>query len=141
MAANKPRAIQAAEAAQCLELQLSGLTVRSIAKKLGLAPTTVQERLNMAFAAVLLPGVETMRKREGERLLYLIEKLKAAVDRGEESAIKTTARLSESYRRLFGLNAPETHHLQIHEVTQNDLELQEMIREARARAQLDAERS
>ena len=141
MAANKPRAIQAAEAARCLELQLSGLTVRSIAKKMGLAPTTVQERLNMAFAAVILPGVETMRLREGERLLYLIERLKPAVDRGEESAIKTTARLSESYRRLFGLNAPETHQLQIHQVTQNDLELQEMIRDARARAALDKERT
>lgn len=134
---HKPRAVQATEAAECLRLQLQGATVRSIAQELGLKPSTVQNRLTMALTAVIVPGVEELRKREGERLLYLIEKLKAAVDRGDESAIKTTARLSESYRRLYGLNAPEQHQVQIHETTQNDLELQDMIRAAQARATLD----
>ncbi|MFJ8935368.1 hypothetical protein ACIRL0_06565 [Streptomyces sp. NPDC102365] len=133
MAANKPRAVQAAEAGEALHHQISGLTVRTIAKEMGLSPTTVQERLNMACAAVIVPGVEEMRKREGERLLYLIEQLKSAVDRGEESAIKTTLRLSESYRRLFGLNAPEQHQLHISQTTQQDLELIDLINAERAR--------
>ncbi len=133
MAANVPRAVQAAQAEEALRLQLSGLTVRTIAKQMGLSPTTVQDRLNKACAALIVPGVEEMRKREGERLLYLIEKLKPAVDAGEEAAIKTTLRLSESFRRLMGLNAPEQHQLSISETTQQDLELQDLINAERAK--------
>jgi AraC-like DNA-binding protein len=137
MSANKPRAVQASEAAEALHHQLSGLTVRTIAKKMGLSPTTVQERLNMALAAVVVPGVDEMRKREGERLLYLIEQLKPAVDAGEEAAIKTTLRLSESFRRLMGLNAPEQHQLQISQTTQQDLELIDLINTERAKVQAE----
>jgi hypothetical protein len=136
---HKPRAVQATEAAECLRLQLQGATVRTIAQELSLTPSTVQNRLTMALTAVIVPGVDELRKREGERLLYLIEKLQPAVDRGDESAIKTTARLSESYRRLYGLNAPEQHQVHVHETTQNDLELQDMIRAAHARAALETQ--
>ncbi|MCX4504577.1 sigma factor-like helix-turn-helix DNA-binding protein [Streptomyces anulatus] len=136
---NKPKAVQAAEAAECLRLQLSGLTVRAIAQELGLKPTTVQNRLTMALAAVIIPGVETLRTREGERLLHLLDRIQPAVQAGDLDAIKTAARLSESYRRLYGLNAPEQHQHQITETTQMDLAVQELIRNARAKTQLTKE--
>lgn len=46
-------------------------------------------------------------------------------------------RNSESRRRLLGLDMPVKVDAQVTETTQQDLELQEMIREARARVQLE----
>ncbi|WP_274029462.1 sigma factor-like helix-turn-helix DNA-binding protein [Streptomyces sp. MMBL 11-1] len=139
MGANKPKAVIAEEAAECFRLQLSGLTYRGMAKETGLSVATVHKRVRQALTAVIVPAVEELRTREGERLLYLLERLQPAVEAGDLDAIKTAARLSESYRKLMGLNAPEQHSLQIHEVTQNDLELQDMIRAAQAKAQLTKE--
>lgn len=133
--ANKAQVAE--EAARCLELQLSGMSYRRIAETTGLSLGTIQNRLNTAYAAIVVPGVNEMRTREGERLLLLLDRLQPAVDQGDQNAIRTAMRISESYRRLYGLNAPEQHHVQFHEVTQSDLALQEMIRAARARAALD----
>ncbi|MCX4232818.1 hypothetical protein [Streptomyces ortus] len=139
--AHKPQAVIAEEAVRAYEMQLSGMSVRRIAKELHIAIGTVDKRIKTAIAAVIVPTVEELRTREGDRLLYLLDRLQPAVDRGDVGAIKTAARLSESYRKLFGLNAPEQHTVQLHEVTQIDLGVQEMIRDARARAQLNAERT
>lgn len=133
--ANKARVAE--EAATCLNLQLAGMSIRRIANHTGLSTGTVQNRLTTAYAAILTPGVDEMRAREGERLLYFLDRLQAAVDQGDPNAIRQAVRISESYRRLYGLNAPEQHQVQIHETTQNDLELQEMIRAAQTRAALE----
>ncbi|MBA5222234.1 hypothetical protein H1X69_12485 [Streptomyces griseoaurantiacus] len=115
------------------------MSYRRIAATTGLSMSTVRNRLNTAYAALITPGVNEMRAREGERLLYLLDRLQGAVEAGDQQAIKTAVRVSESYRRLFGLNAPEQHTVQFHEVTQMDLGVQELIREAHARAALDKE--
>ncbi|MGW8679649.1 hypothetical protein ACWGNN_01020 [Streptomyces sp. NPDC055817] len=46
-------------------------------------------------------------------------------------------RNSESRRKLLGLDAPAKFDAQVTEVTQQDLELQEMIRDAKARVQVE----
>ena len=56
----------------------------------------------------------------------------AAIDRLakiEDARLKN----NESLRRLFGLDAPAKVDATVHEVTQQDLELQEMVRDAKAR--------
>lgn len=130
---NKTRGVRAVEAARCLELQLSGMSIRRIAETVGLSTGTVQSRIKEALAAVIVPPVEEMRKREGERLLELLDRLQPAVDAGTESAIKLAATLSASYRKLYGLNAPEQHQYQITQTTQEDLAYIDLINEARAR--------
>lgn len=61
----------------------------------------------------------------------------AAVDRltriaAERRAISDTRRRhSESYRKLLGIDAPTRVDATVHEVTQQDLELQEMLRDAK----------
>lgn len=130
---HKPRTTRAVEAAQALEYQLSGMSVRMISEKMGIPRATVQERLDSALAAVVVPTVDAMRKREGERLIHLMTKLQPAVDAGDRDAIKLAATLSASYRKLFGLNAPEQHQYQITQTTQEDLAYIDLINEARAR--------
>ena len=132
---NKTKAQVAEEAATCLEMQLSGATVRTIAARLHISTGTVNNRLRTAIAAVIVPPVDEMRRREGERLLHLMSKLEPAVDKGDREALKLSAQLSASYRKLYGLNAPEQHQVQLHQVTQADLELVDLVNEARARMQ------
>ncbi|MGC5565327.1 hypothetical protein ACPYPG_21165 [Streptomyces sp. FR-108] len=131
--AHKPQAVIAEEAIRAYEMQLSGMSVRRIAKELHIAIGTVDKRIKTAIAAVVVPTVEELRTREGDRLLHLLDRLQPAVDAGDVGAIKTAARLSESYRKLFGLNAPEQHQLHISQATQQDLELIDLINAERAR--------
>lgn len=49
------------------------------------------------------------------------------------AAIREMRMLRESFRRLYGIDRPVKVDATIHEVTQQDLELQEMIRDAKAR--------
>lgn len=58
------------------------------------------------------------------------------LNRIEESRRKT----SESIRRLLGLDAPTKVEAQVTEVTQQDIELQEMLRDAKAKVQLEEQR-
>lgn len=133
----KPKAVVAEEAARCLEMHLAGATFRTIAQRTGLATGTVQNRIKTALAAVIVPGVEEMRQTEGERLRYLLSKLEPAVEKGDREAIKLSAQLSASYRKLYGLNAPEAHTVQLHQVTQADLELVDLVNEMRAKVQTE----
>ena len=48
------------------------------------------------------------------------------------AAIREMRALRESYRRLYGIDQPVKVDATVHEVTQQDLELQEMLREAKA---------
>ena len=48
------------------------------------------------------------------------------------AAIDRLVKIRESYRRLFGLDRPVKVDATVHEVTQQDIELQEMLREAKA---------
>jgi hypothetical protein len=52
-------------------------------------------------------------------------------------AVDRALRARESFRRLFGLDQPTKVDATVHEVTQQDLELQEMLREAKARTELE----
>lgn len=138
--AHKPRSIRAAEAARCLEYQLSGMTIRMIAEKTGLSKSVVQSRLDMALASIVVPAVDEMRKREGERLVHLLSKLQPAVDTGDREAIKLAAQLSASYRKLYGLNAPEQHQLLVRQQDSSDIELIDMINTERAKVQAEEQR-
>lgn len=130
---NRSKAQVADEAARCFEMHLAGATIRTIATRMGFSTATVQKRLQTAIAAVVVPGVDEMRNTEGERLRYLLSKLEPAVEKGDREAIKLSAQLSASYRKLYGLNAPEKSVVQLHQVTQADLELVDLVNEARTR--------
>lgn len=53
------------------------------------------------------------------------------------AAIDRLVKVRESYRKLFGLDRPVKVDATIHQVTQQDLELQEMLREAKAHTSLE----
>jgi hypothetical protein len=55
-------------------------------------------------------------------------------DRKILAAIDRLVKISESRRKLLGVDAPIRTHVEVTETTQQDLEIQELIREAQARA-------
>jgi hypothetical protein len=55
-------------------------------------------------------------------------------DRKILAAIDRLVKISESRRKLLGVDAPIKTHVEVTETTQQDLEIQELIREAQARA-------
>lgn len=166
-------AARSARQAECYELRVSGLTLRQIADRLGIATTTVTSDLRREIHERLDPLKDQYLQYELDRL----DKYQQAVltvldnpgvihhvahwdgtyetnDQGERfkkitmlpvvivddkkilGAIDRLVRISESRRKLVGLDAPVKVQadVQVTETTQEDLELQELIREAKARA-------
>jgi hypothetical protein len=121
------------EQVKCLELKRQGLTVRAIAALVKLPKTTVQERLDAAFAELLLPPAEEVRKLELERLDAWQLRLEQRLDQGEDPirVIPVGLKVLERRAKLLGLDAPIQVDATFVETTQADLELQDMIRAAR----------
>jgi hypothetical protein len=136
-----------AEQTECLQLRLEGKSFRAIAEATGIPLATVYARVEDAIALEVNPKAEQLRAIECERLDLYLSRLRVRIDKGDTSAIQTALRISERRSKLLGLDMPQRIEASVssHEVTQADIELQELIREAKAKnaeteAQLRAER-
>ncbi|MGP4008172.1 sigma factor-like helix-turn-helix DNA-binding protein [Streptomyces sp. 4N124] len=123
------------EQAECLELRLEGLSFRAIADQTGIPLATVHERVTAAITAEVSPLAEQLRAIECERLDLYLTRLKVRIDKGDTHAIQTALRISERRSKLLGLDMPQRieANLETHELTKEDVALQELIREAKAK--------
>lgn len=133
----------AEEADQCLEMRIGGLTYRQIATIMTdrghrMSQETARSRINWAVDRILTPNVEQLRKIEGERLDVAQRALLPAVARGDVNAINGWIRLSESRRRLHGLDSPVVVSATVTEQSPVDAEVEGLLRQMRA-AQADIE--
>lgn len=94
---------------QVLELRKGGGSFRQIGAKIGMSHTQARKDFLLAIDStkrLLGKKAEALRALEYERLempvLGLVERVRA----GDDAAITTWIRLSESRRRLLGLDAP-----------------------------------
>lgn len=140
MGGNNPQshgnnAQMAAEQSECLQLRLEGKSFRAIAAATGLSTATVFNRVEDAIALEINPKAEQLRAIESERLDLYLDRLKVRIDKGDTHAIQTAIRISERRSKLLGLDMPQRIEANVssHEVTPQDLELQELIREAKAK--------
>jgi DNA-binding transcriptional MerR regulator len=147
---------------QAAELRAQGWTLQEIADELGSSHRkNVKLGIQQAFRAIVKGPAEKLLQMEASRLDALYEEALAVLERdhvtvshgkiitirdpetGDEkpllddgpklAAIDRLVKIRESYRRLFGLDQPVKVDATVHQVTQQDLELQEMLREAKAR--------
>lgn len=141
------------------ELRLDGRTLRQIGDDLGISRTTVQKLLVEEHTERLDPLKDQYLQYELDRLDRLQQIAVAMLqapwtvhhgigpdgvawslpvpDHAKLNAtIATALRISESRRKLVGLDAPVKVQadVQVTETTQEDLELQELIQEAKAKA-------
>lgn len=125
------------QAWKCYELRIRGLSLRAIGKTLGINHQTVANRLEMANRAIVLPGVEAMRKQEDERMDNLLMALEGGIRRGDPKAIEAAIKLLERRAKLWGLDKPAELNVTVHEIDERDRELAEMTREWMAKRHAD----
>ena len=121
-----------------LEMRIGGMTYRAISKELGINQTTLLHDIDVVLREREAGNIAKLRAMEEERLDVAV---KAACDiieahKGTELALKAVDRLIRASARragLLGLDAPTRVEVEQLQVTQADLELQGLIREARAR--------
>ena len=123
-----------------------GLSLRAIGARVGLSHTAVANRITEALAELVTPAAEEYRQLEAARLLDLTTRAYEVLDEAETGdlalkAIDRLTKLSESRRKLWGLDATEP--LRVSLERRNDME-GDLVGEAVAAVvsvlQLDEER-
>lgn len=138
-----PPAVIAQQQAECYQLQLDGLTIRQIAARTKLSVGTVHRRINAQCATVVppltptVPSVaEQIRARHLEQIAAWLVKLNEQIERDVAVArnVEVGTRLLEREAKLLGIDAPQQIEATVTEVTQEDVALAALVREAQAAA-------
>ncbi len=136
---------QAKEMEYLFELRLQGYSYREMAKMaeghfgLKMSHETARQRVERAIDERVRPKAEQYVEEELARLDRYLTKLEAGVALGDEKAVNAALRVSERRAKLLGLDQPVKADVQVTQVTQEDLELQELVREAQVARALAAE--
>lgn len=127
------------EQAVCLQLRLEGQSFRAIAATTGLSVGTVYTRIRDAIDLEVNPKAEELRAIECERLDSYLARLAPKIADGDDRAINTAVRIGERRSKLLGLDMPTRVDatLETHEVTERDIELRQLIAEAKANNALE----
>jgi hypothetical protein len=131
---------------EILRLRCAGLSLRAIATRVGLSHQGVADRITAAIAELVTPAAEEWRSLETARLndlTRLAYGVLAAADTGDLKlkAIDRLTKLSESRRKLWGLDATEP--LRVSLERRNDMEgdlVAEAVTAVVSVLQLDEER-
>lgn len=121
---------------QCYELRLAGKTYRQVAEATGLSVGTVHTRISAHLAQRVQPLADELRAVEVDRLDRYLAKLETELDADPIRAIPVAVKVSERRARLLGIDAPQQVEALVTQVTQEDMEFAELIRDAQARAAL-----
>jgi len=110
MTKTAPQRIVAAERADVIiKMRKAGATFKECAAAVGVsiphAYNVCKHYLDELIKSCTL-NREEMRKLECERLNHLLDKLQPRINDGDVNAIAEARKLSESYRRLYGLDEP-----------------------------------
>jgi hypothetical protein len=93
--------------ARVVELRRTGMTFAQVAQAAGYADASGAYRAwRAALAAIPKAQADEARTEEDDRILAMIRGLWAKAARGDVWAVDRVLRLSESRRRLYGLDAP-----------------------------------
>jgi len=130
---------------RALDMRISGKTYREIAAELGINHSTLHRDIEQVLHEREAGNIAKYRALEEERLDIAVRAACEIIEAhpGTELALKAVDRLIRASGRragLLGLDAPTRVDVDVTQVTQADLELQELIREARARNTVVKER-
>lgn len=130
------------EQVKILDLKRTGMTIRAIGDLLKMPKSTVQERLDAAIAELVLPAADEVRKLDLERLDSWLKRLEDRLDQGEDPVrvVPIQLKVLERRAKLTGADAPVLVDATFTETTQQDIELQEMLAEAKAAQSVDEAR-
>lgn len=101
------------ELQQMLSMRRSGASYTAIARHFGLDRTVVTEKIRAELRNIPKDEATELRTLEALKLDQAEVHLQAGVKAGDPRAITTLVRISESRRRLLGLDMPEQHEVRI----------------------------
>ncbi len=112
---------------QAYELRLRGRTYREIGSAMGVSHVTARKWVTEHLEAVTLPLVDEVRKQEVDRLTRYLDRLDIRVDEGDDKAIGLAIKISESLRKLLGVDVPVVAITEHREVSELDLDIRRLI--------------
>lgn len=92
--------------AKCLELRASGLSLRAIAAKVGMAHSSVAEAIEAELDELTKEPAEKLRTVELARLDRLLKAMWAKAMKGDVHRVDRCLRIMERRAKLLGLDAP-----------------------------------
>jgi len=130
------KALMAEQQLRCWELRVSGYTYREISAELGIPLATVSRRLAAYRKTRVEPQIEEHIAAEADALLRYKKALDAQIQAGRSVArnVEVAVKVSDSLRKLLGIDAPTQVEAVVHQVDQTDIALAELVREAQAAA-------
>lgn len=136
------KATVAEQEIRCYELRLAGKSLDAIAKETKLSKGTVHNRIQAHIEQRVQPLADELRAVMVDRLDVCIARLHAQIQDDELGSrlarnIEVLVKVEERRAKLLGVDAPERVEATVTEVTQEDLELQELLREARAASAIE----
>lgn len=104
---------RAEETQQMLHARRAGASYAAIARQFGVSTKTVHDKVKAALADMPREAATELRALESQKLDYAEFALREQIKIGNVQAINTLVRISESRRRLLGLDMPEQHEVKI----------------------------
>jgi predicted transcriptional regulator len=125
---------------QAYDLKLKGWSLRRIGAEIGLSHQTVKNYIDEEVESRTIPLLNEVVQMEIDRYDTYLARLEAAMDDEKADVAKLVAsavRVSEARRKLLGYDAPQRVEATVHQVSETDVELAEIVREATVRAALE----
>lgn len=119
------------------ELRINGRTYREIGEALGIGHGTAERWCKDWMETVSLPLIDEVRKQEVDRLTRYLDRLDTRIDEGDDKAISLAIKISESLRKLLGVDVPIVSTVEHVEVSAMDMDIRSLID---AQKNLNAER-
>lgn len=109
------------------ELRLKGRTYREIGEALQVSHVTARKWVTEHLESVTLPLVDEVRKQEVDRLTRYLDRLDERVEEGDDKAIGLAIKISESLRKLLGVDVPVVAITEHHTVSALDMDIRNLI--------------
>lgn len=104
---------RAEEAMQMLHARRSGASYDAIGRQFGLSSRAVFVKVQKLLADMPKEEAAELRALESQKLDFAEFSLRAQIKAGNVGAINAMVRISESRRRLLGLDMPQQHEVKI----------------------------
>lgn len=125
---------------QAYDLKLKGWSLRRIGAEIGVSHVTVKTYIDEEVESRTIPLLNEVVQMELDRYDRYLARLEEAMDDEKADVAKLVAsavRVSEARRKLLGYDAPQRVEATVHQVSETDVELAEIVREASVRAALE----
>lgn len=109
------------------ELRLTGSSYRDIGERLGVSHVTARKWVTEHLESVTLPLVDEVRKQEVDRLTRYLDRLDLRIEDGDDKAISLAIKISESLRKLLGVDVPVVSTVEHVEVSAMDMDIRALI--------------